>query len=301
MNLYYDAKHYLYYEGESLIVNVAWPNPILLTVNINPESGAIVKGSYDSSRLVFREDSFDPVTRIRRGRIYKHSNINSVVYLNPHSVRTRHPDERIDDCGRIFVNYGLSTFLSVNPLDKDIGIKLNQVIEVGTKGATTRWRILAVEQSMSPGNYLLTLRALSYYGVLPEINVELLPENGREKVLETLEKVSENAHRAGPESVIDRCRDAASAIFGAYCSKYDEKKMGKDLQNLINYLRNKEEEKGRVTLLNSAHTIARLHARAKPNEQIKYNPRLITERDGIYAIECLAMIIRELGYQYLYR
>lgn len=45
-----------------------------------------------------------------------------------------------------------------------------------------------------------------------------------------------------------------------------------------------------------AKIIARLHSRAKPNEQERYSTRLPTEDDGQFALAAIGILLREIGW-----
>jgi hypothetical protein len=65
----------LVYEGDGSRAHAVWPSPTLAiaTVLCKPSDISELPRSnfLNEAKFVFREDSFDPVTRIRRGRMYK--------------------------------------------------------------------------------------------------------------------------------------------------------------------------------------------------------------------------------------
>ncbi len=141
------------------------------------------------------------------------------------------------------------------------------------------------------GEDLLTLRARSALGVLPELNRDSVSEEGRQKVTETLEKLSEAAYRAGPESVVHLARDAAQCCLGIWMAdqRSDPKLREKDLGDLAKML---EDERGKSV----CQLLARLHSRAKPNEQVRLNTRPVREGDAEFALAAVGMLLRELGW-----
>ena len=70
-----DESTHLLYEGDSIYGYGVWPTPILTTAALvkGKEDWALVPTSrrFSDAKLLFREDAFDPVTRIRRGRLYE--------------------------------------------------------------------------------------------------------------------------------------------------------------------------------------------------------------------------------------
>lgn len=68
-----------------------WPPPIITPAEIVSEAreaNKLGKNFLHEFDLIFREDYFDPVTKIRRGRFYKRSNGNTNwrVYCHPAEI-----------------------------------------------------------------------------------------------------------------------------------------------------------------------------------------------------------------------
>lgn len=70
-----DTNTNLVYEGESVYGHGVWPIPILTSATLirDEDDWSRVPKSRQllDSMLLFREDTFDPVTRVRRGRLYE--------------------------------------------------------------------------------------------------------------------------------------------------------------------------------------------------------------------------------------
>ena len=60
-------------------------------------------------------------------------------------------------------------------------------------------------------------------------------------------------------------------------------------------LANKVPEEKKM-LKNIAQTLARLHARAKPNEQARYGVRPLVEADAEFALAAVGTLLRELDW-----
>lgn len=71
-----------------------------------------------------------------------------------------------------------------------------------------------------------------------------------------------------------------------------QKEDAQDLGKLIKRL----ETEGRIIAENAANIIARLHARAKPSEQEKRQLRPIREQDADLAVQCVGMLLCEIGF-----
>jgi hypothetical protein len=165
-------------------------------------------------------------------------------------------------------------------------------IALGIADAFTMWRVVDIERIVT-GEDLLTLRARGALGVLPQLNEDAIPKNGREKVFETVGKLADGAYRSPPEAVVDLARSAAQWCLGAWLAdKKGKLELRKEeLGPLANKLR---DEKGLSSQV--AHAIARLHSRAKPNEQERRDSRPIHEGDAEFALASVGLLLRELGW-----
>lgn len=290
-----DPDKRLFYEGSAYYGHAIWPSPVisLATVIKSPDDWQRLPRSDDlgAASLVFREDFFDPVTRIRRGRFYVGPN------LQPQEWHVQqHPafiDEVAPKDNQGYLRKFLYGFLPWSAFANLKGIQDSGLVAIGVSDAFSLWRLIDIER-ISTREDLVTLRSRSTFGIVPEIDESVLPATGREKILETISKVVDIAYRGGPESVIDRCRDAEQAALGAWMSQEykNEKWRTHDLGKQVEGLKGQN----RVVLENSANILARLHARVKPNEQIKREMRIPTEQDAECALSLLGMTLRELGW-----
>jgi hypothetical protein len=283
-----DGNTHLVFEGQGQYGYGIWPTPVLSMATLMDaefDVGRIPVGTdLLKAQLVFREDSFDPVTRIRRGRLYK------TPGTQPQMWRV-HLHANIQGSGQS-VNMPLHGFDS-NQLSGERHKFRNSLIALGGADAYTLWRVVSVERIVS-GEDLLTLRARSSLGTLPELDESKLPEGQLAKVKETLEKLSEAVYRAGPESVIDRARDFAQWSIGTWLA---ERRDDAALRTLDLWeLAGKLEEKDYAVIRNTGRSIARLHARVKPNVQEEKQTRPITEDDAEFALAASGLLIREFGW-----
>lgn len=293
-----DQDHRLFYEGTGYYGHAVWPSPAIslaTVIRTDTDWANLPKGDdLGPAKLVFREDSFDPVTRIRRGRFY----VNPGTQPQDWHVQ-QHPafmDEigARDRQGFLMKRlYGFSPWPVFHQLK---GVEQKVLVALGISDTHTLWRIVGIER-VSTREDLVTLRARTALGVLPEINESALPEGSRQKIIETVTKLVDTAYRARPESVIDRCRDAIQAALGAWMANEfrEEKWRIEDLGKLIEKL-NQPKDKKRAALSSAATIVGRLHSRAKPNEQIRYDARIPTEKDAECAIELVGLVMRELGW-----
>lgn len=296
MNLGIDPDTNLVFEGESFWGRPVLPSPPIFPATIfNELTGhpEIIK-SNDFIRLVFREDSYDPVSRIRRGRFYHVPDNGSGQhewYVIPHPLM-QEDKSRVTQQG--VVSKTLHSFwrFSVGNLPKGLNGKQN-LIALGSDEAFTIWSIAAIEKSFSKEE-TVTLKARQTYGALPVLIHDKIPEKRRAKVLECLAILQEDLFRAGPASVVDRARDAASAILRAKIGDAESLKKDIDLGELIAKIR---QGKRHQNVVNTADIIKVFHSRAKPSVQEKMpEVRPLREQDAELAVQCVGCILCDLGW-----
>lgn len=282
----------LVYEGNGFHGHAVWPAPVVTQATVvNTEVGAAnipPTNFLGTAKLLFREDSFDPVTRIRRGRLYNNPGTQPQDWkVQP---RPAHPgDQRFANSGgwvpkRLYGFYQWAAFTELS------GQKGKALVALGTMQAYTLWRVIDIERIVT-GEDLVTLRARIALGALPELNEKAIPENDRARVVEVVEKLADGAHRAGSESVVDLARSAAQWCLGVHLASTQNgpKLKQADLGELAKKVSG--EVKGNLGLL-----LARLHSRAKPNEQERYDTRPILESDAELALAAVGMLLREIGW-----
>jgi hypothetical protein len=282
-----DGNTKLVYEGESYYGYGLWPTPVLSLATLIADADSITRLPPGSDLLhadmVFREDSFDPVTRIRRGRLYKTPGSQPQQWrVTPHSfLPSQGPSS-------VWLHGFDSNFIASIRASLSGGL-----IALGTRDAYTLWRVVDVERIVT-GEDLLTLRARASLGLLPELNAAAVPSDARGKVEEALAKLSEAAHRAGPESIVDRARDVAQWVIGSWLGAQsgDSKLRLVDLWEVAG----KVSETESAVVRNVGRSLARLHARNKPNVQEGKSTRPVTEDDAEYALAAVGMLLREVGW-----
>jgi hypothetical protein len=136
------------------------------------------------------------------------------------------------------------------------------------------------------------LKSRKVFGALPNLNEAAVPSANYERIVEKLNILAEDLYRAGPESVIDRSREAATAILSAYLQEAGVAQAGNDLGALANAYDNFNKQNQIVA--GQARTIARLHSRGKNAEQEKRSVRIPIEADAELAVLAVGLILREL-------
>jgi hypothetical protein len=290
-----DVTEGLIYEGESGYGRGIVPTPaIFLATALGPDLDvSAIPESEDlgHARLIFREDSFDAVTRVRRGRFYGRVNTSQ-----PHPWRVAAHPHSISDISSSFVGivqkhlHGFSASQSRLTL---VGGAQPTIVAFGTRAGFTLWRVVDIERMIS-GEDLVTLRARSTLGLLPELREQSVPEDALPKVREVLEMLAQAINTSAPVSVIDRARDAAQWCIGVWLahSKEERSLRTKDLSDLANAT---EREK-LVVVSAVARSVARLHARGKPGEQERYSARPPMEADAEFAIAAIGLVLRDIGW-----
>ena len=261
-----------------------WPTPIVsmaafITLE-QPKVDALPSLSEAGPRtIIFREDSFDATTRIRRGRFYQ-SNRN----INNTRVRFRDATEATAYVHHFFT-YGHR---------QDVGL-----VAIGIEDCV--WRILGAER-ISTGEWLVTLKARGGVGLLPEINAGAIPEAGRSDVIKAVDHMVDVAHRETPGSVVDVARNTACLLMAVYAAALEEEVekqreiRRRDLAKVRAYFEGHTKLKGMVVAISASRILERLHPRNKPGEQKKHNLRLITEEDATFAVGVIGLLLNELGW-----
>jgi len=289
-----DEDKRVYYEGPAHTGIAIWPAQFFSVATVlrleDDRTSIPMTTSLGNARLLFREDYFDPVTRIRRGRFYNRNDGAQPQFWTVQAHPALPSDSRLIGAGGLIKKqlYGFYDW----PARTHLKEPSNAVtIALGTVDAVTLWRVIGIEQ-ISTGEDLVTLKARSNMGVLPEIVQSQMPSAGKDRVLEALGNAVETAYRGGPESIVDRCRDLASAVLGAYFEASVRNASHKDLGDLVRIAR----EQSRYVIENAAQIIGLLHARGKPSEQSKRGLVVPSNEDAALALECAGAIIREVGW-----
>ena len=296
MNVGIEVNTNLVYEGRTTGLGIGiWPAPTMLQVAIySPETKNLLPPRPNEllpNTFVFREDTYNTASRIRRGRLYQAGAAQPQEWqVMPHPAM---PDER----RLIRVVAGtlkkqLYTFSSIRLRSYLVSKEIKRpVFVIGNDHGFTIWALVNAETSAT-GEELVTLKARQNIGALPTLHRQEIIDAGGDRALEFIEKLETDIYGAGSESVIDRAREAATAICSIYLQSKYGAEPGKDLGALASIL---QENKLEIAA-NSASTIARLHSRGKHAEQEKRNMRPIHEQDAQLAIQLLGTILCDLGW-----
>lgn len=312
-----EESSHLVFEGTTTIEGRGlWPMPVITPATFYFDSSDELVVDLPSpgvpllwhSGILFREDSFDAVTRIRRGRFYKreretkdwevspHPALN-LGALNSYSPAIERQKQQLNASTGLLRKKDLVTFQSFSLWHDFPNLRQHQAgVALGTRQSPTFWRVIHIE-TISTGEELVTLKARASFGVLPELNKEKIPENDRGKVIETVEKLVDNVHRAGPEAVID---DAGQATFAIMLARLRQEEgsevLPDDLAKCIGKFEKHPKLKDLVIVIHAAFIVNRLHPRRKVVEQERRELPVIREQDAELAVLCVGTILRDLGW-----
>lgn len=293
-----DESRGLVFEGDSYYgAHLVWPVPVMTSARFVDSSAKDYSNTHLGSPVTyyFREDMFDPVSRIRRGRFYKYANAsggNWQVIPSPH-VSVPHSGTNGDG---LFCVHSLSDYRPCVISGELNGLGFAQsIVVLGKEKSSTIWSIILVETSFT-GEEMVTLKARQSLGALPEVDWSKVPAEAISTVREKLSVLEDDYHRAGAESVIDRSREAATAILSGHLQLDYPEAETLDLGALIRLLVKKSGENGQRIVACAAEIPQRLHSRGKTAEQKKREVRPIREQDAELAMQCIGVMLCDLGW-----
>lgn len=289
----------LVYEGSGAADTPAIPTPAVTQAKLVDRAGDVAslpRGLYsDAFSWVFREDSFDPVSRIRRGRLYQaHGGAQPqslTVSPHPYDFVGRWPGTDPDRNFQktLFVYTQCSQLLNLP------GRGLGAILALGSPEAASYWRIVQTEMLVTQA-VMVTLKALSAYDILPELAEAEVAKEFRADAKKVMENVLDAAFRESPESVVDRCRNALTVLMSRWLVQrgHDPTVLEWDLAEVSKAIGEKPYERGCPA--NMGRTVALLHNRTKTNVVKKKGLRALVEEDAEFAIQALGLAVRDLGW-----
>ncbi|MHB8231890.1 MAG: hypothetical protein ACYDDB_03190 [bacterium] len=225
--------------------------------------------------LLFREDNFDPITRIRRGRFYKKSDRG-----NPRDCRV---PEHIG--GNPSYTRSLIIYMPYYNIGK------NHLIAIGSGDSV--WRAISIDR-ISTGEFLVTLKSRNTFGVIPEIDEERIPKIRKQEIISELDHFIDVANRETPGSIVDAARNVAISLIRSYifANRNDEIILTKDLGELIKELKQHE----KFISKSAANIINLFHSRNKPNQKTLHGSRSVTEEDSEVTVSLIGLLLQEFGW-----
>jgi len=293
-----DTSYGIVIEGASHRAHLVWPTPVMSAARFFDKTGnEVAKHQFSiEPPYYFREDSFDSTSRIRQGRFYKTTgNSGGNWKVNP-SPLVSIPYTNIDADGTLNVG-SLAEYVSW-AITSELGRQeiSNVMVQIGEEKAATLWQVIHMEATFT-GEQLVTLKARQSFGVLPDVNLSKVPEDFAAVILEKLDALEDEYQRAGVESVVDRAREATTAILSSYLqSEGLDGAKGKDLSDLVKLLTTHSGKNGRRVIACAGEIAARLHSRGKHAEQEGRDVRPLREQDAQLAVQCVGVVLCDLGW-----
>ncbi len=280
--------NWLILEGKVNALKALSPQPLI--THVFNAQGTQTGNRSVGLKLLFREDSFDPTTRIKRGRFYEILD-DSVgvsgfrIYGVPSLLEGMVVDKR---------NLNWNKFCFYKNLHLNSGTN-NRLVRLGNKDFNTQWRIVDSEVLFNE-EIFFTLKAISPLGTLPELIEKKLPEGKKKEIREGFEKVVDVAPIQIAESVVDVCREFARVLLAAWLPTVDVTDAEGDLGNLASKI-----PKDRVGIANAALVINRLHPRGKSSERERQagrgqEIRSLSNEDAALAVSLVGFLLRDFGW-----
>ncbi len=277
----------LVYEGDLYVLRAIHPIPVITTARCEftePMPG-------NPQGIVFREDSFDPVARIRRGRFYREN--GDLHQLSPDHVHNYPFGPHVGVRGGSWD--ADSRYVVVEHVPPGIQLEKSRVV-LGSGDFETLWRVVGAEKT-SIGHLLFTLRALSSLGMLPMLANKIKSHGGDAvdslPIQDTLEHIVKTFHVQQPIQIIDVCRESARVILAAWIgSSADTKDLGKVIARI---------PEGKEIIRQAAFVINRLHPRGKSAEHEQQAAkglklRHLVDEDAETSVHLIGLILRDIGW-----
>jgi len=288
----------LIYEGSPMWGRAMAPSPVVSAAAVISSSDDIVSFRQTTDLLtiplIFLEDAFDAVTKIRRGRFYEKNStqpLDWVVYSHPSIASERKHGQYVGG-----VSKRLATFYPCSITSSFFSrVQGQPLVIIGSGDRFTIWTVVSTELTVTKEEIVL-LRQRSTFGALPEMAWANVPESGVEKIAKTINILGADIFTSGPESVIDRARDAASAIISAYLVDANLASGAEDLGRLVSILGGQRRSDRPNICMNGGDILAILHPRAKPSEQAKRPLRPVREQDAELAVQLVGTMLCDLGW-----
>ncbi len=289
----------LIYAGPNDVRYPVWPLPILSSATLieSPQNFQSIPINYDSSSFgwLFYEYSFDPVSRIRRGRLFQHQGNSDAE----ETLVEVHPAIASEAALSTFTRKPLNLFIACSELLNQPNRGEGLQLAIGVTGAYSLWRIVQTEKLLS-NDVMVTLRAESAFAILPTLDTSKMTPHSVPLVKSALERVLDAAYKELPTSVVDQCRNAATVLAAHWLQQLQDttQATNDDLGKCISAIQShfKAPNQPRHMLCAALEIINKLHPRGKDNESRRMELRPVTDSDAELAVHALGFVIREVGW-----
>lgn len=284
----------LVYVGSTNADTPAVPPPTVTHAKLiaAPDDWNALPGPHESFGWVFLEDSFDAVTRTRRGRLYgKKDGVQpETVIVTQHPYDRRGMSAITGEIQRSLNVYTACSELLALP-NRGQGSKL----ALGSSRSASKWLIVQTEALYS-GAVMVTLKALTAYGIVPELDFEEIGDQFRAPVRQAVAKVVDSAFKEAPGSVVDNCKDAMQVVMSSWLAQNGNGSgaIQKEVAKVASLMELVPHEK--FCVANLGKIAGLLHARNKSNVVLGKGYRPLQEEDAEFALQSLGLTLRELGW-----
>lgn len=297
MYLGIDTQTGLIYEGSNNPDLPAIPLPTVTQAKLieKPEDwNSLPDGlTSDAFEWIFREDSFDASTRVRRGRLYQSFGTSQP---SNHQV-SRHPYDPFIHSSNVGIRIpkSLNAYTSCFELLSKPRKGMGATLALGGSMGSSAWRIIQTEVLASRA-VMVTLKSQSSYDILPEIDTQKIDEAFRPQIVQSIERVLDSAFKESPISVIEHCRDALAVVLARWMAQNggDPKVLGEDLAKLAEKI--EKPPFNMFCVANLGKTIGLVHNRGKTNVATTKGLRPPIEEDAAMAVHAVGFVLRELGW-----
>jgi hypothetical protein len=290
----------LVYEGDENFMHAIHPLPTITEASCEFYENPI---GHPGINVVFREDSFDPVTRIRRGRFYCDAGgLNAIsqdrVHNHPYGPNIGSGGQQGWKAERYLRRIG------DEHLRKSTRVDGSQVW-LGAGNHVTRWRVVSVEK-ISTDHLLFTLRAVSLVGVVPELAEVIHDKDGgdvsTEPIRQALDALVDALHKQQATPIVDVARETARLVLATWAG---EAAMGDDLGDVVKKIRCSEgappDPASKCVTRWAGSIVSRLHPRGKSAEQERQTSkglqlRTVVDEDAECAVHLVGLLLREIGW-----
>jgi len=233
---------------------------------------------------LFFEEQYDLLSRLRRGRVYRWEGSGGRWWV---------ADPLRRDLGNAAGGMGFRFEMSLvtYQCDRLEGLRgrPRPKVYLGDSTHSTRWTIAAIEGTAA-GGPILTLRADNYMGLLPELDPSKVPPEVGSELGKRLEAVVDSVMRVDPGTTVDCCRHALAIVFGHLAGN----RTLELVPGIEKYLATRKGAEQVRTW--AGRIVARLHSRTKPSELEKLEFRVLDDGDAQLAVECLAIVLKDVGW-----
>ncbi len=257
-----------------------------------PADWQSLPGPSDAFGLIFREDSFDATSRMRRGRLYQK---RDGTQPEQHTVSAHPYDRGLPPGFEKATRKSMFVYSSCTDVLHQPNQGQGLVLALGSSHGASAWRVVQTE-ALYNGAVMVTLKALSAYGILPDLNAEKIEERFRSVVQQSLSRVLDSAFKESPGSVVDNCRDAMQVILSSWLAQNGSPNavIENELAKVAATIEAVPHE--RICVGNLGKVCAKLHSRNKSNAQLRNGYRPVVEEDAELALHALGFALRDLGW-----